>query len=94
MVASGRDTKREARVLLITWVALIALSLGSFWLADAGAVSTSMAGTTGWVLGFAVLKSLLIAAVFMEMRHGPRVWAFGMSGFMLAEAALLFVILR
>ena len=44
------------------------------------------------LLGFAALKSLLIAAVFMEMRHGPNVWAFVMSGFLLAEAALLFAI--
>ena len=93
-MAPSREEKREARVLLVTWVALIASTVGSFWLADAGAASTSRAGTVGWVLGFAALKSLLIAAVFMEMHRGPRVWAFVMSGFLLAEAALLVAILR
>ena len=93
MGTPGRDTKREARALLITWVALIALTSGTFWLADAPAGSNSSAGTAGWLLGFAFLKSLLIASVFMEMRHGPRVWAVAMGGFLLFEAALLFAVL-
>ena len=92
-MARDRKSKREARALLATWLVLVAFTLGSFWLADAGAAPNSTAGTVGWVLGFAALKSNLIAVVFMEMRHGPRVWAFAMSGFLLAEAALLFAIL-
>ena len=92
-MAPIREKKREARVLLVTWVVLIAATVGSFLLADAGASPDSNAGTAGWVLGFAALKGLLIAAVFMEMWHGPRVWAFVMSAFLLAEAALLFAIL-
>lgn len=93
-MAPGHEAKREARVLLVTWVALIASTVGSYWLSDPGAAATSRAGTAGWVLGFATLKGLLIAAVFMEMRHGPRVWAVAMGGFLLAEAALIFAILR
>ena len=92
-MASSREKKREARVLLATWVALIASTIGSFLLADAGASPDSGAGIAGWVLGFAALKSLLIGAVFMEMRHGPRAWGFVMFLFLLAEAALLAAIL-
>ncbi len=93
-MAPGHKAKREARVLLVTWVAVIASTAGSFWLAAPGASPDATVGTAGWVLGFAALKSLLIGAVFMEMRHGPRVWAFAMSVFLLGEGALLFAILR
>lgn len=88
------ETKRHARVLLVTWLGLVALTVGSFWLADAGARPIPIAATAGGVLGLAVLKSHLIAGVYMEMGRGPRLWALGMSGFLLAEAALVFAILR
>ena len=90
---SSREKKREARILLVTYFVLIASTVGSFWLADAGAASTSRVGTTGWVLGFGAMKGLVIAGVFMEMRHGPRVWAFGMTGFLFSEAVLLTLVL-
>jgi len=89
-VASNDGTKREARALAITWVVLVSLTLGSFWLADS---STPVRGATAWVLGFAALKSHVIAGVFMEMRSGPLAAAAAMSGFLLAEAALVVMIL-
>jgi heme/copper-type cytochrome/quinol oxidase subunit 4 len=88
---SERTPKREARVLAATWVALVSLTLGSFWLSDADAVSAGQA--TAWLLGFAALKSHLIAGVFMDMGRGPRAWAAVMSGFLLFEVALIGVIL-
>ena len=93
MMSTHDKKNRDAWVLLVTWIALIASTVGSFWVADAGASPVSGAGTAGWVLGFAAVKGILITTVFMEMRHGPRVWAIGMCGFLLAEAALLFAIL-
>lgn len=90
-MTSSDGTKRHARALLATWFALLALTLGSFWLADPSAPRA--AGTTVWLLGFALLKSHLIAGVFMEMRRGPLAWAAVMSGFLLAEAALVVAIL-
>jgi hypothetical protein len=45
------------------------------------------------LLGFAALKSHLIAGVFMEMRRGPLAWAAVMSGFLLAETGLILAIL-
>jgi heme/copper-type cytochrome/quinol oxidase subunit 4 len=91
MVASPDETRRDARLLLAVWIALVGLTLGSFWLADTGEPSAS--GATTWVLAFATLKSHLIAGIFMEMRRGPRAWAAVMSGFLLVEAALIVAIL-
>lgn len=90
MAANG-ETKRDARTLFVTWVVLVSLTLGSFWLSDSSAVTAS--GTIVWVLGFAALKSHLIIGVFMEMRRGPLAWVAMMSGFLLAEAALIVTIL-
>jgi cytochrome c oxidase subunit IV len=89
-VASSRETKRDARTLLVTWLLLFALTLGSFWLASSNRPG---AETTAWLLGFAALKSHLIAGVFMEMRRGPLAWAAVMSGFLLAETGLILAIL-
>lgn len=83
------DTKRDARALLATWAALIALTMGSFWLADSHAVA---AGATAGVLGFGVVKGLLIASVFMEMRRGPLAWLVVMWGFLIVEGLLLYVV--
>jgi cytochrome c oxidase subunit IV len=87
---SNHGARRDARTLLATWLALVALTLCSFSLADS---SSRALGATTWVLGFAALKGLLIASVFMEMRRGPRGWAALMGGFLLAEAALIAAIL-
>lgn len=88
---SGSNPKHEARILLATWVVLVSLTLGSFWLAES---STRIPGVTAlWVLAFAALKSLAIAGVFMEMRRAPRTAAVAMSAFLLIEAALIFTIL-
>jgi len=89
-VASSADKTREARTLGVTWAVLVSLTLGSFWVADSSSVSSA---ATVWVLGFAALKSHVIAGVFMEMRRGPRAWAIAMSAFLLAEAALIVAIL-
>ena len=87
---SSDETKREARTLTATWAVLISLTFGSFWLADP---SASISSTAVWILGLATLKSHIIAGVFMEMRRGPLVWAVAMSGFLIAEAALIITLL-
>ena len=88
---SSSNPKREARILLATWVVLVSLTLGSFWMAES---STASPGATAlWVLGIAALKSLAIAGVFMEMRRAPRAAAVAMSAFLFVEAALLVTIL-
>ena len=95
-MASKDKTTHDARVLFLTWIGLVCLTLGSFWLASssmAAATATTTAATTVGLLGLAAMKGLLIVSVFMEMRHGPLVWAAAMGGFLLAEAALIVAIL-
>ena len=89
-MSASSGAKREARTLTLTWVALVSLTLGSFWLADSNAPSS---GATAWLLAIAVLKSHIIAGIFMEMRWAPLASAAAMSGFLLAEAALVAAIL-
>jgi heme/copper-type cytochrome/quinol oxidase subunit 4 len=86
-VTSNGETRRAARALLATWLFLIALTIGSFAWAGVGAAADS--GTAAWVLGLAAVKAHLIAGTFMEMRRGPRAPAVVMSGFLLAEAAVI-----
>jgi hypothetical protein len=86
----SRETKHEARNLTVTWAVLISLTLGSFWLADP---SATISNSTVWIVGFATLKSHAIAAVFMEMRRGPLVWAAVMSGFLITEAAIVIMLI-
>jgi heme/copper-type cytochrome/quinol oxidase subunit 4 len=83
--------RRHARILVATWVTLIGFTIGSFWVSDASAIAPGF--TTAWLLAFAVVKSHLIAGIFMEMNRGPVAWAVLMSGFLLFEAALIGVIL-
>lgn len=88
---STERTKRDERVLLATWFVLVSLTVASFWLSDGQSASSARAVV--WLLGIATLKSHLIAVIFMEMRTAPVAWAVVMSGFLVAEAALVVAIL-
>ncbi len=86
-MTSRPHSRREARLLLAIWLLLLALTTGSFWIADLRVAPG--AATAGLVLAIATLKAHLVAGVFMEMLRGPRAWAAVMSGFLVAQAALL-----
>ena len=86
-MTSHPQEQRHARALIVVWLVLMALTIGSFWLADVQALPS--AATATWVLGIAVLKGHLVAGAFMELAHAPRVWALAMSAFLVALAALL-----
>lgn len=81
------DHRRDARLLFAIWVFLLALTAGSFWIADVDSASGS--ATAAVVLGIAALKAHLIAGVFMEMLRAPRAWAIAMSVFLISLAGLL-----
>ena len=81
------EHRRDARLLLATWVFLLGLTAGSFWIADVN--SAPGAETAAVVLGIAVLKAHLVMGVFMEMREAPRVWMIAMSTFLLALTGAL-----
>jgi hypothetical protein len=62
------------RTITRTWLVLVAITLGSWWLAPAhsrGVASASIA-VTCVVLGLAVIKARLIIRTFMEVRNAPR----------------------
>ena len=81
------DHRRNARLLFATWVFLLALTAGSFWIADVGSAVGS--ATAAVVLGIAAMKAHLIAGVFMEMLQAPRAWAIAMSVFLVSMAGSL-----
>lgn len=80
-----------SRILIVSWIILLGSTGGSFWISDVDRGST--ASTALGVLGLATLKAHLVAGVFMEMVHAPRVWAFVMSGFLLMLGASLIALL-
>jgi heme/copper-type cytochrome/quinol oxidase subunit 4 len=81
------NPRRDARLLFACWIVLLALTVGSFWIADVDIAPH--AATAGVVLGIAALKAHLIAGVFMEMLQAPRAWAITLSGFLIALTGLL-----
>lgn len=85
------DPGRGGWILLVAWLVLMTLTVGSYVLSD----SARAPGTSAmpWLLSFAVLKGHLIAGIYMEMRRGPRVWLVLMSSFLIAEAVLIALVL-
>ena len=79
--------KRAAQRLLATGLFLIAMTAGSYWIADGRAGPA--AATAGLVLGIAALKAHLVAGVYMEMLQAPRAWAVVMSVFLVFQALML-----
>ncbi|WP_438943983.1 cytochrome C oxidase subunit IV family protein [Nocardia blacklockiae] len=64
-----------ARPITLAWVALVVITLGSWWLApghSAGAAVASVPITVA-VVALAFVKSRLIVRYFMEVRRAP-VW--------------------
>ena len=84
------DHRRNApRLLFATWVFLLALTAGSFWIADVDVDFAVGSATAAVVLGIAAMKAHLIAGVFMEMLQAPRAWAIAMSVFLVSLAGSL-----
>lgn len=90
-MASNDDPTRDARVLLLTWVVLVSLTIGSYRLSSG--MDGRIPGAAAWILGLATLKGILIASLFMEMRRGPVGWWLAMTGFLIVEATLIFAVL-
>ena len=86
MTSQTRE-RRAARRLLATGLFLIAMTAGSYWIADGRAGPS--AATAGLVLGIAALKAHLVAGVYMEMLQAPRAWAVVMSVFLVFQALML-----
>lgn len=77
-----------------TWLVLVAITIGSWWLAPAhshGVVSASVA-VTCVVLALAVIKARLIIRQFMEVRSAPTWLKAATDGWLAALIATVLVI--
>ena len=91
MKGPNEQDARARIVLYATWMLLVALTIGSSWLSESDGFTASVA--IRLTLGAALVKGHLIAAIYMEMRSGPIVWAMVMSGFLIFQSILLVTIL-
>ncbi|WP_439124979.1 MAG: cytochrome C oxidase subunit IV family protein [Pseudomonas rhizophila] len=74
-----------SRVLIVCWMTLAVLSIGTVALGQVAATGlVSIA-----ILAVAVTKAWLIADGFMELRHAPRLWRW----LVLSWAALLAIVI-
>ncbi|MGV0849057.1 cytochrome C oxidase subunit IV family protein [Mycolicibacterium phlei] len=71
---STHTTTRPARIMTWTWLALTAITVGSWWLAPAHFTDTVQPSTpiTALVLVLTAVKVRLILRNFMEVRTAPR----------------------
>lgn len=71
---TGSTHTTTARALTWTWVVLVAITVGSWWLAPAHFTDTVQpsTGVTALVLVLTFVKSRLIMQRFMEVRDAPR----------------------
>ena len=76
----------------MVWLALMALTFGTWRIADGGAWTGASAAAL--ILGIAVAKCHLIAGVFMELRTAPRLWAAVVSAYLLVLGGGLLALLR
>ena len=84
----------SARPITWAWIALVAITIGSWWLAPAhagGAVQPS-ALITAVVLLLALIKSRLIIRYFMEVRTAPRWLKLATDGWLAALFIAAFAI--
>ncbi|EKF21823.1 prokaryotic Cytochrome C oxidase subunit IV family protein [Mycolicibacterium hassiacum DSM 44199] len=85
---------RAGRVMTWTWVALTAITVGSWWLAPAHFTQTVHASVpiTALVLALTIVKVRLIFRNFMEVRSAPRWVRWGTDGWLAVMFATVFVI--
>ena len=72
--AETAQPAKTARAMTWGWIALTAITLGSWWLAPAHFTTTVVASTpiTALVLVLAIVKVRLIFRYFMEVHTAPR----------------------
>jgi hypothetical protein len=72
--APGDGQKSTSRAITVTWIALCAITVGSWWLApghSSGTVLPSVAVTTVVVV-LGIIKSRMVIRYFMAVADAPR----------------------
>lgn len=94
VLASPRPPEETARSLTWVWLALVAITLGSWTLAPAHLTHTAQASTpvTALVLVLTFVKSRMIFSHFMEVRTAPRWVKRATDGWLAALLVTTFVI--
>ncbi|WP_396903883.1 cytochrome C oxidase subunit IV family protein [Mycolicibacterium phlei] len=87
-------TTRSARVMTWTWLALTAITVGSWWLAPAHFTDTVQPSTpiTALVLALTVIKVRLILRNFMEVRTASRWLRYGTDAWLAVLFLTVFAI--
>lgn len=82
------------RAITRAWVVLVAITIGSWWLAPAHFTETVDPSTpiTALVLALTVIKSRLVMQYFMEVRSAPRWLRRATDGWLAGLVAVVFVI--
>jgi caa(3)-type oxidase subunit IV len=73
------------------WLLLLAATVLTWWLGEAGAVASPLSGT--WavplIFGLAVFKGRLVILDFMELRGAPALWRRLLLGWLFGVVALI-----
>ncbi|MEZ0338947.1 cytochrome C oxidase subunit IV family protein [Mycobacterium sp. pV006] len=82
------------RAITWAWVVLVAITIGSWWLAPAHFTETVEPSTpiTALVLALTVIKSRLVMQYFMEVRTAPRWLRRATDGWLAGLVVVVFVI--
>ncbi len=84
----------STRTITVTWLALTAITIGSWWLAPGHSTTTVGASVpiTVLVLALAAVKCRLIIRTFMEVRGAPRWLRWATDGWLVALIAAALVL--
>lgn len=91
---TNSNQSRTAAATTWVWIALVAITVGSWWLAPAhsGALTQPSTPITAVVLLLAIIKCRLIIRHFMEVRTAPRRLGYATDAWLATLFGTVFVI--
>jgi hypothetical protein len=79
----------KPKLLDLIWLALLAATGCTWWLADSGALTPGRWALTALVFAIAWFKGLGVLLEFMELRHAPPAWRRALIGGLSAVICLI-----